>query len=305
MTHDLKTWETHRGPCLGEKDGIDVIDCETCGFTHTIPLPATKDLIALYKDDFFQSEKPDYLANSEADRDWLLATYGDRLAVLEDHLSPDRRRLLDVGSGPGFFLQAATARGWHAQGMEPSPHAVEFSRAQGNTVTEAFFEAASVGDLPPQDAIHMGMVLEHVPAPLDVLQLAHEVLAPGGVLCVVVPNDFSALQQVLAAKAGHAPWWISPKHHLNYFSFDSLERALRKTGFTPLHRMGTFPLEVFALMGDDYIATPDLGPSIHAKRKAFEMAFQATGHEADRRAFCTALGVAGMGRLAVVTARKR
>ena len=75
-------------------------------------------------------------------------------------------------------------------------------------------------------------------------------------------------------------------------------------GFEVLHREATFPLELFALMGDDYIRTPQLGPVIHDKRKTLELTLDRAGFNATKRDLFTALANIGLGRLAIVTARK-
>jgi len=309
MSNDL-IWGTHQGPTIGHKDDIDIINCERCGFAHVIPLPCSDDLVEFYRDSFYGSEIPDYLEKAKADKDWLHATYNDRYATFEEHLPKDRRQILDVGCGPGFFLDAGLRLNWNVLGLEPSPHAAEFARGHGADVITDFFEKKTAASIPKQDVVHMSQVLEHVPNPAEIITYAHGVLADDGLICISVPNDFSALQQATYAacnleEQGKSPWWISPTHHLNYFNFDSLSALLNQQGFTEIHRESTFPLEMFALMGEDYLTNPELGPGIHAKRKAFELSLDKHGFNKTKRNLYVALAQAGLGRLAIITARKR
>ena len=147
-------------------------------------------------------------------------------------------------------------------------------------------------------------MLEHLADPVGTLQLAHELLRPGGVLCLTVPNDFSPMQRAARDAKGQAPWWIAPPHHLNYFDFDSLEALVTRLGFTPVERLTSFPMEVFLLMGDDYVADPALGRVCHAKRKSFDLAFETAGLGEARRRFYGALASAGLGREATIVAVK-
>jgi SAM-dependent methyltransferase len=228
----------------------------------------------------------------------------DRLEILETLLPPDRRRLLDVGCGPGFFLQTALRRGWLAHGIEPSREAAAHARALGALVTEGFFNDASAAALGRFDAIHLSNVLEHVPDPAHLLHLAHGVLEPGGAICVTVPNDFSPLQIAGRAAVGANDWWVAPPHHLNYFNFDSLTGLIARSGFAAKARTTSFPMEAFLMMGENYVDDPALGRACHNRRKKFDLAFEAAGLKETRRNFYRALAELGIGREAVVIAVK-
>src|SRR3990172_3816194 len=100
----------HAGPLLGERDGLRVIDCRACGYAHLETLPSTDDLDRFYASSFWQVEKVGALARIEEQRDWWAAIYGDWLELVEQY-APGRT-LLDVGSGYGHFMQAASRRDW-------------------------------------------------------------------------------------------------------------------------------------------------------------------------------------------------
>lgn len=123
-------------------------------------------------------------------------------------------------------------------------------------------------------------------------------------MCLTVPNDFSPLQIAAQEGKGHAPWWIAPPHHLNYFDFDSLEALMRRIGLTPTERLTSFPMEAFLLMGDDYVSDPATGKACHRRRMNFDLAFEAAGIGAVRRRLYGALAAAGIGREATVIAVK-
>jgi len=293
----------HEGVRRDHVNSYDILDCETCGFTHVLPLPDPHALKATYAEEYYKDEKPDYLARAAEDAPWAELHYADRLSALSGAMAPGvPRRLLDVGSGPGFFLKSAHDKGWDAVGIEPSRQAASFSRDLGLHVVEAFFETAAATALGQFGAVHMMNMLEHVPNPAELLALAYDITAPGGALCVGVPNDYNPLQDVLRSGAGYAPWWLAPPHHLNYFTFDSLERLVARTGFEPRARLTSFPMEMFLLMGERYVGDEATGRACHTKRKHFDLTL---AHDGDaRRAFYAALAAAGLGREAVVIAVK-
>jgi SAM-dependent methyltransferase len=297
--------DEHAGPLVDEREGFRVIACEACGFRHVLPLPRPEELARLYDEDYYEREKPLYLQQTLEDLDWWKLVYRERYETLEEHLgAAGRRRLLDVGSGPGFFLAEGNARGWETLGIEPSRQAAEHARSLGVEVVEEFLDAESAERLGSFGAAHLCNVLEHVPDPAHLLELAHGLLDPGGLLMVVVPNDYNPLQRALREERGFAPWWVAPPHHLNYFDPPALTSLVERTGFAVLETEGTFPMELFLLMGDDYVGKVDVGRACHAKRKRLEQTLDAAGLGAEKRRLYRALAAAGMGREVQLVARR-
>lgn len=294
----------HNGPRIAEANGHDIIDCFTCGFRHVLPLPDPASLERAYREEYYADEKPGFIAHAGEDQAWFALAQNDRLASFERMLPADRRRLLDIGCGPGFFLKAAIARGWQAHGIEPSRQAAAHARSLGAAVTEDFFNWNSAQTLGRFDVVNLTNVLEHVADAAQTLSRATNLLEPGGVLCVGVPNDFSLFQIAARTAADTGDWWLAPPHHLNYFDFDSLEGAIEKLGLKLVDRTTSFPMEAFVMMGENYVGDPALGRGCHGKRKNFDFAFEKAGLTHLRRDFYRSLARLGIGREAVVLAVK-
>jgi 2-polyprenyl-3-methyl-5-hydroxy-6-metoxy-1,4-benzoquinol methylase len=297
-------WQSHEGPRLSQTHGLDIIDCTMCGFRHVVPLPDARALERIYREAYYRDDKPSYFTHSGEDQEWAELAQNDRLAAFERLLPHKGRRLLDIGSGPGYFLRTAKARGWRVLGVEPSRQAVDHARRLGIEVAEGFFNAETAQGLGRFDAIQLNNVLEHVPDPAAILIAARELLEPGGVLCVNVPNDYSPFQIAAAATTTRREWWVAPRHHLNYFDFGSIGDLLERLDFGIVERMTSFPMEVFLLMGENYTVDPALGRACHTKRKRFDLALEAAGLGIARREFYRALAAAGLGREAAVIAVK-
>jgi len=297
-------WQTHEGPRISRAKGYDIIDCVMCGFRHVVPLPDAAKLEHAYREAYYRDEKPTFLSHAGEDQEWAELAQNDRLEIFERLLGSDRRRLLDIGSGPGFFLKTAKARGWRVLGIEPSRQAAAHARNLGLEVAEGFFNAETAPGLGRFDAIQLNNVLEHVPDPIEILILARDLLQKGGVLCINVPNDFSPFQIAARASLNLPEWWIAPPHHLNYFDFASLSALMERLGLRIAERMTSFPMEAFLLMGENYTNDPATGRACHNRRKHFDQALEAAGLKDARRAFYRALAGAGLGREAVVIAVK-
>lgn len=293
----------HKGKVIDTIDGIDVIECDSCGFKHVSPLPSQKELEALYRDEYYSSEKPQYLKDSEEDQAWWEMTYRQYFYLFDKHLQKQDRRLLEIGSGPGFFLKVGKERGWDVLGIEPSMQAINYSQQFDVPVVHDFFTEKSAEKLGTFNLIFMDTLLEHVPDPAAIITLCRSILNPGGLLCIVSPNDYNPLQQLLRDHAGYTPWWIVPRHHLNYFNFTSIKNLLQKHQFKVMESQGTFPMEFFLLCGENYVGNGSLGRELHGKRKTFEKQMH-TGNPDLLQAFYQWLGEQKLGRSFVVIARK-
>lgn len=76
---------------------------------------------------------------------------------------------------------------------------------------------------------------------------------------------------------------------------------LDSIGFEVVARSTTFPMELFLLMGENYLGDSDVGGACHRRRREFE---QSVG-TVTRRRFYRALAEAGLGRSCLVTGARR
>ncbi len=294
----------HKGNILDRCNEYNVIDCEECGFVHIDPVPSEADLEKTYREEYYSVEKPEYIARSEEDLVWWNICYKERYETFEEHLPPERRRILDVGSGPGYFLLHGKERGWKTAGIEPSEQASEHSRSLGLYIVNSFLNRYTAEGLGQFDVIHMSEVLEHIPGPADLVQLCYSMLKPGGLLCAIVPNEYSHFQKALKNACNYKPWWIAPPHHINYFNLDSLKKLVMNNGFEIIVSEATFPMDMFLLMGDNYVGNDDLGRACHMKRKTMEMNLTAAGLSDIKRKLYRQFAEMGIGREVILYAKK-
>lgn len=300
-----RSWRGHAGRVLDTVQNFTAIACRRCGFIHVVPLPTCRELERAYRPNYYGKEKPDFIDRQRRDREWWEVVYRERYEMLERLLPASRRRILDIGCGPGFFLAHGRERGWSGLGFEPARQAAEHARSVGLEVIEAFFRPGATRGIGRFDVVYLHEVLEHVANPAGVLKLARRLLAPGGILFVCVPNDYNPLQRLLRLQLGYPPWWLSPPHHLNYFSLRSLSRLIERCGFSVEHKSVTFPMEAFLLMGADYVGNDFVGRRAHGMRKALEISLARAKASSWLAEFYSWLGERGLGRECVVVARKR
>lgn len=277
------------------------------GYLQVWPRPTPEALSRLYTEQFYEEDKSSYLSNMETERPYWDAIWTLRRRMIEDALPHGRRRLLDVGASGGFLLDHFQQQGWQASGIEPSPHAAAFAREHYGL--DLFCGGLLDFPLPASgarfDAIHSAQVLEHVLEPEACVARIAELLAPDGVVFIEVPNDFNAFQDVARRKLDKPAWWVAPDHHLNYFDYESLSSLLSRHGLEEIDRVASFPMELFLLMGDDYVGRPDIGKAAHGRRMNFERTLIAHGKIEELGAFYRALAQADLGRTCGLLARRR
>lgn len=298
-----REWNGHKGSVVASAQGFDVIECQQCGFKHIVSIPTVEELEHAYRHEYYTQEKPLYIDRYTEDLDWWNTVYTHRYEVLERHLQPAQRRILDIGSGPGYFLLNGKKRGWQVKGIEPSEQAARHSIGLGLDIENIFFDEKSAPHLGSFDVINMGEVLEHIPQPAELLKLARTKLNSGGMVCLVVPNDFNAFQLALRDQLGFKPWWVAPPHHINYFNFSSLKRLVERCGFEVVLQEATFPIDMFLLMGENYIGNDKVGRECHTRRMNFEKALIAAGQGDTLNQMFATLAQQGLGREVVLFAK--
>lgn len=251
-------WGGHKGEVLAELTDWSVMKCSPCNFMHVVPLPEQAWLDDYYREQFYTQSHPDYVERYERDREWWSLHHAytvQRMRQLAGNASSERETILDIGSGPGLFLDVARDAGMITYGMELDRHLVQQTIQRGHMVSSIGIADDPLQRLPAFrhsfDSINMHEVLEHMRAPEAVLLNVYEMLKPGGILHIVVPNDFNPLQ--IAAINSYNDnrvsrldlWWVAPPEHLNYFSPVSLKLLLNRCGFQPVEMHGTFPMESF------------------------------------------------------------
>lgn len=274
----METQPEHTGVEVAKRNSYSIIDCESCHFIHAV-IPEGNDFQELYTSHFYSEEKPNYIEDNKNDSEWWDFTYGLRVAQADKLRSTDSESWLDVGTGPGYFLDAAVKRSKQVVGVEPGQLAAKHASSKGHKVINEYFSAGTSEGLGKFHGIHCSEVLEHVPNPLEFLRTIKLNMDNETILCIVVPNDFNIIQKIFTSDANTpSKWWVDPPFHLNYFTKESLKTLLTKSGLKVIHETSMFPIDIFLLMGDNYVGNDALGKQAHSRRKNLEFSFYRSGN---------------------------
>lgn len=247
------------GAVLATKDGRTIIECRHCGYAHVFPMYSEQELEEYYANVFSEST-PSHLWFEKVQNILHWKTSGT---------------ILDLGCWEGIQLEHFVKAGWQCTGLELNKKAAAISQAKGIEVLQVSikdFFTRCAGQT--WDVINVAYVLEHIPQPVEFLSQIKTHLKTGGILILEVPNEFNPFQMAYLRKQHVDPYWIFLPEHVNYFNKESLERLVLGVGCRILHAESCFPMEMFLLMGDDYLANKAIGPASFQKVVAMEGALR-------------------------------
>ena len=287
------------------------------GYKHLDPLPSESEVKEFYEKEYYQRiqktvrsghEKKLISKNQDVrikELNWLQRTYFvDRLDALNKFIHSSQKTIFDIGCGTGEFMEFMKSSGWKTFGIEPSKEAFKKAKEKGITVHNLSldeFVSQKNREVKKFNVINLAFILEHVLHPKEVIISLKNFLKREGVLYIQVPNDFNELQSSASQKVDKKEWWIVAPDHINYFNFQSLEKLLKFCGFEILFKTTTFPMELFLLMGENYVDNPEIGKICHRKRVNFELSIT----KELRRDIYSNLAELGLGRECVIYARKK
>ncbi len=161
---------------------------------------------------------------------WRLEKAARQVREMRDATGMSSGRVLDIGSGYGYFRVALSEAGYEHEGLEVSAH----GRAVAHELYGQDTHAGLLGDHVDEwsdcfDAVTCFDLIEHVVDPIDFLGEVAGVLAPGGVVGLKTPNVDAPEADVFG------PHYHSLKReHLVVFSPASLTAVAARAGLEPV-----------------------------------------------------------------------
>jgi SAM-dependent methyltransferase len=212
-----------------------IVRCRTCGLLFPNPFPFPRDPQRLYGD-------PDKYFEAH-DAEAKVAGYRRMIEELVRLSGVARPSLLDVGSGRGEALQAATQAGLsHVVGLDFSEAMRDEAAARyGVEIRLESIEEHAERAGANYDILLLLAVLEHVYDPDSMIAAAARLVRPGAVLLINVPQEPSLMTLV-----GNVPgrlrrsrtvYNLSPTfspYHVFGFNPRALGALLAKHGFDPI-----------------------------------------------------------------------
>lgn len=197
--------------------------CCTCGHVQLFPLPNDVDYYQVSSHTHNMPRETFALKRSKSSIDtarrveWVCST-----------ASPGAK-VLDVGCGYGFVIDALTREGYEATGLDISQVPLTVARAQ----LQGVFRLGEVDESFVTtyqscfEVVTMFHVLEHVHEPVKLLKRCFELVRPNGWLLVEVPN----VNEIMLKCCSEYRAFYWRKTHLSYFDATRLGAALHRAGW--------------------------------------------------------------------------
>jgi 2-polyprenyl-3-methyl-5-hydroxy-6-metoxy-1,4-benzoquinol methylase len=239
--------------CVSMED-FTVMKCTNCGFAFTLNAPDADQIGRYY-------EHEDYISHTDTKEGFFFVIYhkvrsymlGRKLDYIQAH--GQIKRLFDIGSGTGYFVNYVLENGIEVKGFEPDADARTQAKKNFNIDLEA-----SLADVLNRkvtfDAISMWHVLEHVHELDAYFEYFRSLLNENGVLAIAVPNYTSYDADV------YGKYWAAydlPKH-LWHFSPTSMKQLAENHHFQHV-KSYAMPFDPFyiALLSDGHQKSGVLG----------------------------------------------
>jgi SAM-dependent methyltransferase len=231
---DCPFCEGSRGDPLHREGSFQMVRCPSCQFIFLNPRPTADSLFR-----FYQEYLPEEGSSIESWERMMKPVFHRSAHLLEKYRG--NGRLLDVGTGFGFFLVEMTKKGWGATGVEISQKAMKYARnVLGLTIFPGPLEKT---DLPDNhfDAVTGFYVIEHLSYPMAFLRECHRILKPGGLLLLRYPHT-TPIKNLLHFFGIKNHLYDLPAH-LSDFSPRMIQECLERIGFKKYqHLIGGYTL---------------------------------------------------------------
>lgn len=236
--------ESPGGDPLHREGSFQMVRCPSCQFIYLNPRPTEEFLLQFYQH-YLPEEGPSIESWHE-----MMRSIFQQSARLIDHClgnrwiggnktvatcCKERERLLDVGTGFGFFLAEMKATGWEVAGVELSHKAIDYARdTLGLFLYPGPLEKVGF----PEDYFDVVTgfyLIEHLPHPVAFLKECCRILKPGGSLLLRYPHT-TPIKNLLHLLGVENRLYDLPAH-LSDFSPGMIEQCLNRAGFEGCRHM--------------------------------------------------------------------
>ena len=202
-----------------------IVKCDHCDFVYINPRLQKKELLKIYKDNYFDNSSVGYFHYKENKalrqknfKKWI----DDAIKFVS---AGKKVNALDIGCAAGYCLEVFTARGWNPFGIELNTEYAGQLQQNGYKVYDSPFL-----DIPFEEkysVITLFDVVEHLTDLREHFTKLYSILEDNGVIVLITP-DYNSLQRKLLGKK----WFqFKPLEHINYFSLTTFKKLVDSTGF--------------------------------------------------------------------------
>ncbi|HAQ62669.1 TPA: hypothetical protein DCR49_11870 [Candidatus Delongbacteria bacterium] len=172
----------YEGKFYSKGSNYTVLKCQNCDLLWSSPL-INEEYENQINSDYFGEDI--YLSKEKGQKERFRTQINKVLKLYDPAVEKKSIRILDIGSGLGFFLDVCEEEGLSSEGCDINEKAVNYSNRNKNrtrlgTIDE-FYETDSF------DIIFALNLIEHIPHPKKFIEQCGRILKPGGLLVMETP----------------------------------------------------------------------------------------------------------------------
>jgi len=201
-----------------DKRGGTYVKCSECTMVYTNPVATDEALKKYYGEldtkqgEIVQNESPFYKE-----------IYSMGLAAIGRFKKSGA--LLDIGCSTGFFLDIARAQKWDTYGVEPGAIEAEECRKKGHTLFVDTLENIQFDRT--FSAITLWDVFEHIPHGKRCLDLLGNIIEPGGIVFMQIPNSDALAARMMRERCN----MFDGLEHTNLYNPQTIKLITEARGF--------------------------------------------------------------------------
>lgn len=213
-----------------EKDWFRWVRCKNCSMVYMHPRftdAATHQFYNSEANAIYNETKFDTVSDTSDFDDKANAS---NLNMIDRTRGSIRGKLLEIGSGKGYFLKAAQQMGYQVYGLELNQKLNLYSRKllqDAGTILEVDLVEAK---FPSEtfDVIYMRDLIQHIPNPTEFLQECNRIAKPGCTIFIGTHNIDGLLPRVVKSRYTPVFGFMEPNH----YSPATITRLLKDVGFS-------------------------------------------------------------------------
>ncbi len=212
------------------RDKWQYLMCGHCGLVSIDPHPSSDELAGGY--DTYLPEDPKDIENWAGMMQPIVLKSAQ---LIESEHGNRPGRLLDIGSGYGFFLKEMKSRGWEVAGVELSD--TGRTHTQSSVKVPVHSQPLESLSLPEGhfDVVTLFYVIEHLPDPVSTILEVRRILRPGGIVLVRWPHS-TPIARLLGPLSKRLDLYHTP-FHLYDFSPGTIRSLLLRASFEKIRTL--------------------------------------------------------------------
>ena len=202
-----------------------IIRCLECDHMQLFPVPTLNEDKKFY-DENLQSKNINDVGSIKRARRKMMPDTTRRYQFIKK-IIPKKSRVLEIGSGHGFFLEIMKTNGFDIIGFDISKEKRKYSKKISNIPVYDININEKIPTVDKFDIVVLFHTLEHITEPITLLKNIKKLLKPKGKILIEVPNsdDF----HLKLNKFYKEFYW--ERAHIHYFNSKSLKTVINLGGF--------------------------------------------------------------------------